>query len=534
MKKLFKIAAAVLLGAGLSTACRQVPDPEITEYTKDYAHSDALYMGEVDGKSVFNVNLYNTDAVDEMNDDLSYEVLSFTLHTAPINIQYFDVPVGTFEFDASAAEYADAGVAKNTVKQKEYKVSEGKVTVRNHRFSGEVTLDNGHTLTFNTLRNISLEAETPLDDFRFKLNSNAFMDLSIEIIPTDRQMDFFNVVLPSGRFPGKDDETILGEIHDFYRSIISMGMTDQGNTTVTNAETGSLDPLTEYCLYAYGVREKEPCTKLYTFTFTTSDQNDPSGVTFTSAVSDITTRGAYVEVEPSDPTVLYVWDIVKKDVFDKYGKVEGDFLTDWLKNQIDPSFWPTIKDVVKGCGMRGSQDYEYTSLASATDYLVFAVCVDADGNAVSEAYVSDVFTTLEAKVSDVYVYQDNVAYYDGDALYEYDPVKYARYAGKYYVHNTLVIDAGEPVYGYAAFTKDDPNKYTDAELTAALVKNGTKCDLSKTTDVWFLVEKSGNSMTLMNTITVGEDAAGDFGEVDRYTMYLFAGSCKPISEITGD
>ncbi len=534
MKKLLKIAAAVLLGAGLSTACRQVPDPEITEYTKEYASSEALYMGEIDGKSVFSVKLYNDTFPAGVTLDLTYETLEFVLHTDPINIQYFDVPVGTFGFDASASEYADGGVATQLAKNEQFNVTEGTVNVRNHRFSGEVKLENGHTVTFSSLSNIRLEAAAPLDDFRFKLNSNEFMDLSIDIFPTDRQMDFFNVVLPSGRFPGKDDNTILSEIHSFYKSIISMGMTDHGNTTVTNAETGALDPLTEYCLYAYGVKDGEPCTKLYTFTFTTADQNDPSGVTFTSTVSDITTRGAYVEVEPSDPTVLYVWDVVKKDVYDKYGKVEGDFLADWLKNQIDPSFWPTIKDVVKGCGMRGYQDYEYTSLASATDYLVFAVCVDAEGNAVSKAFVSEVFTTQEAKLSDVIVFQDNVAYYDGDALYAYDQTKYAKYAGKYYVHNTLVIDAGEPVYGYAAFTKDDPNKYTDAELTAALVKNGTKCDLSKTTDVWFLVEKSGSSMTTMNTITVGEDASGDFGAVDRYQMWLFANSCKPISEITGD
>ncbi|MCQ2146731.1 MAG: hypothetical protein MJZ16_04355 [Bacteroidales bacterium] len=535
-KLLLRFAAVLAATVSVFASCKPDPIPEVTEYETVFETADAVYTETTDGVSHFTVDIKNSNLFQE---DVRYSNVSFTLNSEEINIQYFDIPVGTYEFSNSgAAGTAEAGFALDTKKDgtttgEKVSIVDGKITVRNQQISGEVTLENGHTLSFTTAKNYALTSLNPLPDFLFELKNNSFIDYEILIRPTDRKMDFFNVVMPADRFAGKTDDAVLSEIHEFSRNIISMGMTDKDNTTVNSSSAGILNPVTEYCLYAYGVKDKEPSTALYTFKFTTSDQNDPTNVTFTSAVEDITKNSAYVQVTPSDNTVLYVWDVVKKEAFDKYGKVEGDFLTDWLKNQIDGSYWKTIEDVVAGCGMRGVQDYEYTTLASGTDYLVFAVCVDASGKAVSKAYVSDVFTTEQAKVSDAYVYQDMVAYYDGDALAAADPVKYAKYAGMYYVHTELVIDGGEPVIAYAGHTSDNPDDYSDEALIAALVKSGVKCDLSKTKDVWSLVKKNG-AITTMNTITVGQDAAGDFGAVDRYPMYLMPKSCSPISDIIGE
>lgn len=537
MKKVvLKFAAAIAAAATVFSACKPDPVPEVKDYDTTFDNATAVYTESSDGVSHFAVEVSNSNLSQE---DVRYAAVSFILNTEEIDIQHFNLAPGTFVFAAEPeVETASEGFALDTKKDgsaegTKVAITEGTITVRARKISGEVKLENGHTLKFGCDKAVEVSTLTPFPDFTFELKSNSFIDVDILIRPTDLSMDYFNVVMPASRFAGKDDATVLSEVHNFARSLISMGFTDKGNIDVTNESAGILDPVTDYCLYVYGVKDNEPSTALSTFRFTTSDQNDPTAVTFTSAVEDVTKTSAYVKVTPSDNTVLYVWDVVKKASFDKYGMVEGDFLKDWLENQIDGSYWKTIRDVVAGCGMRGIQDYEYTSLASGTEYVVFAVCVDADGKAVSKAYVSETFSTQEAKISDAYVYQDMVGYYDGDALAEADPAKYSKYAGYYYVHTKIVIDGGKPVYAYAGHTSSNPYDYTDAEIIAILVKSGVKCDLAKTTDVWSLVKKNGTANTTMRTITVGQDAAGDFGAVDRYDMYIFPKQCSPISDIIG-
>lgn len=522
MKKLFKMFAALTAAAGILVSCQE-KEPEITEFATEFKTADLVYVGSENGVAKFNV------VVKGAAEDAKYDQLGFALYSEDINIQEFRVVDGSYEFGSShEVMTADEGVAHIAVTDQSVNVKSGSVRVATGKLDGQVQLENGHVLQFNTTSRYNLKSQDPLPEFAAEVKNNDFMNLEILIRPANRSKEYFFTVLPADRLSG-DDESKLAEIHEFYKSIISMGMTEKGNKTVTNEDTGALNPSTEYSLYVYGVESNRPSTVLYTFNFTTSEQNDPTEVSFTSEVTDVTKNGASVTVTPSDNTVLYVWDVVRKSVYDGYGKVEGEFLEKWLSNQIDGSFWKTIEDVVAGTGVRGVQGYDYSSLASGTDYVVFAVCVDRQGNAVSKAYVSEVFTTEEAKVSDVVVYQDVVAYYDGDALYEADPTKYAKYAGKYYVHMEVVVDYGTPANTYAAITKSDPNDYSDAELISILVKNGNK----NMTDIWYLVDKGegANRTGDIWAITVADDAEGTFGAVDRYRYYFFQNSCKPISDI---
>jgi len=525
MKQYISILFAVLLSAvAVLTSC-QKPEPEATEFETSYSKTLVTYIDTNNGISSYDVVLTNAGA------DARYGRMTFSLYGSEVDIQNLSVANGTYEVSAiHDCNTASKGMVTDNKSGDKYSITGGTVEVKYGKIGGVVTLENGHTLTFNATDRIDVVSKNPLPDFTVEVKNNSFVDLEILIKPTDRAMEYIYVVLPEDRFAGKSDSTIQKEIQDYYQNLIDMGMTEQGTVTVTNEDTGNLEPVTNYCIYIYGLNLGKPSTGLYTFRFTTTDQNNPFDVSFAVAVTNITKNGAFVEVTPSDRTVLYVWDVVKKSVLNSYGgKVEGAFINDWLSNQIG-SYWPTIQDVVKGCGMRGTQSYEYTTLSSETNYVVFAVCVNANGVATSSAYVSPVFTTEASKQADVVVYQENVAYYDGDELYAADSDRYAKYAGMYYVHNKITVDKGEPVYGYAGYIKDDPNNYSDEELTSALVRGGVKCELAEKTDVWFLVAKNG-SMTEMNTITVGEDANGDFGPVDKYTMYLFPNGCKPISEV---
>lgn len=521
MKKFTKIFAALSAVAGIFSSCQE-KEPVITEFSTEFKNAEIVYVGSENEVAGFNV------VVKGAPEDAKYDNVEFTLYSEDVDIQEFKIMDGSYEFGSShELMTADAGTAHIAVLGQSIRVTSGTVTVSFGKVSGDLTLENGHTLQFKTTSRYTLKSKNPLPDFAVEVKNNSIIDLEILIRPANRSKEYFYVVMPTGRLTG-DNESKLKQLHDFCAASIALGMTEKGNITVTKEDTGALTPLTQYSIYVYGVENKQPSTKLYEFLFTTADQNDPTDVTFESTVENVTSNGAFVTVTPSDNTVLYVWDVVRKSVYDGYGEVEGEFLNKWLTNQIG-SYWETIEDVVAGCGMRGPQDYEYTNLASGTDYLVFAVCVDPHGNAVSKAYVSDVFTTEESNVSDVVVYQDIKVCYDGDALAAADPEKYGSSKGCYYCLMSVEVETGTPVHTYAAFTFNDPSGLTDAELIPILVSSG-----KTEREFWANVKKSGESQTKFWTLTVADDKNGDFGKVDRYPMYLYPNSCKPISDLIGE
>lgn len=508
--------------AVLACACTKPAPQKQKEFETVFTGGSAVYTETVNGVAQFKISLNSNSK------EFEYGTVKMNLYTKDVDPLDFKLDDGDYVL-SSEINIGTAGdmIVLTSALGMKVNVVDASVNVQSGKISGRISLENGDVLNFHSQEALRLSSSKPFEGFKVEVLDNSFYQLKISITPVNPAQSYFYTVMPVSRFAGKSDSQILSEIHNFYAALIQMGMVENGPIVVTNEETGKLDPLTEYAVYVYGVENATPATGLFTYKFTTSDQNNPSDVTFSSTISDITKNGALAKVEPSDNTVLYVWDLVLKNTFDSYGKVEGEFLSKWLTNQIDGSLWKDIKDVVAGCGARGPQEYTYETLSSNSEYVLFAVCVDRDGNAVSKAYVSEPFKTLESKVSDVFVYQEERGYYDGDALAAADPAKYGSYAGKYYVKLELVVESGTPVNTYAAIVEKDPSSYSDEQLISALMKSGQK----NKTELWYLVNKSATATTTFWALTVADDANGDFGVVDRYQMYLFQSGCKPISDI---
>ena len=273
------------------------------------------------------------------------------------------------------------------------------------------------------------------------------------------------------------DDAIISEILNLYGSMAEW-FTYTGPTTITSSgDFGTLVPGTDYYVLAFGYADGAAATELTKHKFTTDPEGDPTANTFAFDISGVTARSASIQVEPSDKSVRYIWDIVTDAEYKKYGgNAEGirSYLADYIKGQID-DFFTTPEEVVSVIGVRGDQWFDYEQLKPATTYYVWAACVDAAGNATATPAVSPAFTTEAAVVSTATATVEFEKYYNGSELYAIDDVTYKNYNNKAYLP-AKVLHSADAVKWYTLYTGTDVGDtelYTDDLLIQYLVTQGT-------------------------------------------------------------
>ena len=100
-------------------------------------------------------------------------------------------------------------------------------------------------------------------------------------------------------------------------------------------------------MLAFGYADGAAATELTKHKFTTDPEGDPTANTFAFDISGVTARSASIQVEPSDKSVRYIWDIVTDAEYKKYGgNAEGirSYLADYIKGQIDDFFTTPVEN----------------------------------------------------------------------------------------------------------------------------------------------------------------------------------------------
>ena len=237
--------------------------------------------------------------------------------------------------------------------------------------------------------------------FTFEVKEKSFDNTVIDITPLAAEVPYFAEVKEAAVCDAMTDDAIISEILNLYGSMAEW-FTYTGPTTITSSgDFGTLVPGTDYYVLAFGYADGAAATELTKHKFTTDPEGDPTANTFAFDISGVTARSASIQVEPSDKSVRYIWDIVTDAEYKKYGSnAEGirSYLADYIKGQID-DFFTTPEEVVSVIGVRGDQWFDYEQLKPATTYYVWAACVDAAGNATATPAVSPAFTTEAAVVS---------------------------------------------------------------------------------------------------------------------------------------
>lgn len=383
--------------------------------------------------------------------------------------------------------------------------------------------------TGDLARSESFTVESPQPAaFSFEVRELTYHTAVIDIAPLDGELPYFAEVKEAAKMDQMTDDRIIESIISLYGPMADF-FTYTGAATISSAaDFGELVPDTEYYVMAFGYADGAAATGLVRQKFRTEAPADPTTNVFTFAVDEVGGRTASVRVTPSQPSVLYVWDVITEENYLKYGgskdAIDG-YLEAYIRDQINETF-PTKEAVVAVIGVRGEKDNDYEFLMPETTYYVWAVCVDASGNPVAEPALSEPFTTEKVVVSAATAAIGFDKFYDGSELYKTDPDTYSNYNGKAYLPVT-VIHSEDAVEWYTLYTTTDvgdPSLYTDDILTKNLLSQGTAGGETR----YYAIPWNETVYLL----AVAKDADGNCGSVFRRGVTLNPADASPVAEMS--
>ena len=169
-------------------------------------------------------------------------------------------------------------------------------------------------------------------------------------------------------------------------------------------------PGRDYYVVAFGYDEGYPTTKLFKKEFTTVG-GDPTACTFKFTYPSIEATTATIKVTPSDKQVVYIWDVIDVARFNEFkaattGKTDKETLAYILNGLIEEGMaTENIKrqQAVEAMGRwsgyttsdpEGYDQEKISGLTANTDYIVWAVSVDAVGTPQGE-FAFEQFKTAE-------------------------------------------------------------------------------------------------------------------------------------------
>lgn len=302
------------------------------------------------------------------------------------------------------------------------------------------------------------------------------------------------------------------------------------NTGLYDIYTGSqirtinaLDPNTSYSVVVFGYQAGRT-TSVESASFQTIPAGDPSETVFEFSIdpAKLTARSAEVSVTPSDPSVLYWYELLPAEKYAQYGSNEETVRA--YQQQIFTTYEEqgyTIGEIVRGFCARGAVTMSFGPespaglLSPETEYIPFAVCMNFDGTLAGEVFVGEKLTTPKATVSSAWAKAWMRAYYDCDQLALLDP-ELSSLAGK----NLLAIDieishSSDAAHWYflglsADYT--DKTKYPEEEMLSAILTNvSTEATLKDETStlILFPADQQGTFLSM------AEDASGNYSEIER-------------------
>ena len=235
-----------------------------------------------------------------------------------------------------------------------------------------------------------------------------------------------------------------------------------------------LEPDTEYMIIVFGY-DGGFTTGLTKYKFHTAEPGDASNVTFEFSYADLSARSVSVTFKPSDKSVSYLALVVDEATLDRKGGANAE----GVKKLIDAEITTAIRfgefssraAFVKDNAQFGEKTGTF-GLEPGKKHYACAVCMNSEGNYASEVAI-DEFTAPEEVATTASVKATFDKYFDGDALFSSDPVKYEEYAGYAVLPVRFELTDGALDGIFTVFTREeiDSAKPTDDELRSILLNN---------------------------------------------------------------
>ncbi len=370
----------------------------------------------------------------------------------------------------------------------------------------------------------SMKTPVSLNTFTIQIPEEkiSFASAEITILTTNQDPYTWFMTTSEQGTPEELAETYIEEMG----LLLNTGYSDIYTGKQTFTYTNLLEPDTDYTIVVFGY-EAGRTTSIESSRFKTLPAGDPTQTTFQFTVNPdrLTARGAEITVTPSDPSVLYWYEILPSEIFTQYGS-EKETISAYLKEifTVYGQQGYSIETIVRSFCTRGEAKLSYGPealngiLTPETEYTPFAVCMNLDGTMAGNVFTGEPFTTPQATLSSALATVEMVTFYDCDEVAASTP-GLESYVGQ----NLLVLDlkiqpnTDTANWYFLCATSDytDTKQYPEEEVLTTILTNVATGATIKNELYPLLLFPADQKGTFL---TVAQDAAGNFGRIERIAV----------------
>lgn len=281
----------------------------------------------------------------------------------------------------------------------------------------------------------------------------------------------------------------------------------------------------EYAVVAFGYEGGSVTSDVRIHEFTMGEGGDPQACTFDFGY-EFAEWEMYLDIDPSDETVVYICNIIKKSDLDVLTDVTGS-----TQSALHECLETLIEEMIVDCGSRervidlisvmGSQSFNIR-FEHGTEYVQWAVPVDQSGTPIADFSVSEVFTTPEEAKSDASLTLKSWRVFDGTELAALYPGDFK--GAKGYAVVELIVEPSETAakwWSYIAL--DDLSDRSEETIIKNILMAPTQQGLTKQ----YIVAFWGKN-TIMG---VAQDADGVYGPLLLEVIDLNQDNALPGSQL---
>lgn len=283
---------------------------------------------------------------------------------------------------------------------------------------------------------VNIEPEGPQDGISFELVYSEVTSTSAILDVTPSRDDFryyydlctmedYNEIDGDVGIIVKDVlDNILTHYPDFTMEQVLSAMLSQGHDRDT---VYGLPAATDMCFFAIAVDDSGEIASEPSVTyFTTLEGGDPADCTFDMEVSQIRGTSVFISITPSDPSVRYWYAVTPREGYPGDIPMMAEVKAEAANYASEVGM--SLEEVIAGVTVAGPIAEYWWDLSLDTEYYLYAFAMDEQGNSLGDMYKVP-FNTAVEDISDAEV-EVEYRYFDGDELYQYDPVGYANAQGK--------------------------------------------------------------------------------------------------------
>ncbi len=391
--------------------------------------------------------------------------------------------------------------------------------------------DGGACTTEAVVQAFTTSPATPVPEGRFaiEVSTIAQTEATVAVTPEDDTLPYyFDIITSEDYRECKGDlSVIMAELIAFIReqnpdrSIEAIAAVLQSRGPASD-RIGNLPPSTDFYAFAIGLGDDGACLTTAAVTpFRTLDPGNPADCTFQIEVTNNDSQSVFVDITPSDGTVGYFSMVIGESEF--AGDANLTARIQQAIRQVAAEQQMSVEQAVEALCWRGASRALEDGLEPSTAYYAVAYALAADASAAGPL-TKKRFITLGENISAATCTIDCDSYFDGDALYALDPVKYADLQGRVYVPATA-RPSKDAVHWYTALGRGDmtdPGLYPDDATINALLQGGTADKIEM-----HYIANWGEATLL----AVAADEINQFGTVFRKALNFTPEGASPVSEL---